>query len=306
MYKQTLLRFFVLFLCLSLLFSLCLPVFADFGDFGGDNDYGGGDDDYGGGYDWGGGYDNDYSYSSGSRDSGGDGGLDGAIIALIVIIFVVAIILTVSRSGQEENGRSFDVSELPDLEDIENYSEIDPNFSAVKLEEQLSNLYIQMQQCWQAKDIEPLRPYFTDAYFSQLDRQLDAYRKNGVTNFIDRPAVLSVKLEGFCQEDEEDHIYATVRTRIVDYRVDDHTGNTISGSRTAEKFMTYRYHLTRPTGMVSDSEDGVRSLSCPHCGAPVSVNESARCPYCGSLVTAENHDFVIARIEGIAQETKEL
>ena len=303
MKKQHFLRLAALLICVFMLCALCLPAFADFGDFGGDNDYGGGDYDYGGGggYDWGGG--SNYSYSGDSR--GGDDGGSGAIVALMVIIFVVAIVLTVSKAANDDGTRSYEAEELPDLEDIENYSYLDPGFSAVKLEEKLSNLYIQMQQCWQAKDIEPLRPYFTDAYFSQLDRQLDAYRRNGVTNFIDRPTVLSVKLEGFCQEDEEDHIYATVKTRIVDYRVDDHTGNTISGSRTAEKFMTYRYHLTRPTGMTTDSEDGVRSVSCPHCGAPVYINESAKCPYCGSLVTTEAHDFVIARIEGIAQETVE-
>ena len=302
MKKHRFLRLIAILICVFMICAVYLPVFADFGDFGGDNDYGGGGDyDYGGGYDWGGGY--DYSYSGDSR--GGDSGDSAAIVGFVALILVVGIVLAIAASQSGDGDRSFEVEDLPDLEDIENYSYIDPGFSAVKLEEKLSNLYIQMQQCWQAKDIEPLRPYFTDAYFSQLDRQLDAYRRNGVTNFIDRPVVLSVKLEGYCREDEEDHIYATVKTRIVDYKVDDHTGNTISGSRTAEKFMTYRYHLTRPTGMVTESEEGVRSVSCPHCGAPVSVNESARCPYCGSLVTTEATDFVIARIEGIAQETVE-
>ena len=293
MKKQTLLRLLALLLCICLLCTFSLPVLADFGDFAGDDDYGGGDD--GGGYD--GGYDGGYSYSS------SDGSADGNAYVFFLVIVLGLIVAAICSSSSGGGDRTGTIAELPDLEDIDRYSEIDPNFNAMKLTQKLSNLYIRMQQCWQAKDIEPLRPYFTDAYYSQLDRQLDSYRNRGVTNYIDRPAVLSVKLDGFCQKFGEDHIVATVKTRIVDYKIDDDTGALISGSRTAEKFMTYRWHLTRPTGQVTDSADGVRSVSCPHCGGPVALNETAKCPFCGSVVTAEPHDFVIAQIEGVSQRT---
>lgn len=309
MHKQPLLRIASFFLCLTLLCAICLPVFADFGDFSGDNDYGGGDygGDYGGGYDYdyGGGYSYSYVGSSSSRSSeAGDAGTQA--VAFILLLFLIIGILAASAgSVQEDESRASGAEELPALEPIDYYSDVDPQFSSSRLEQKLSNLYVQMQQCWQEKDIEPLRPYFTDAYFSQLDRQLAAYRRSGVTNYVDRPAVLRVKLEGWRREDEEDHIYATVKTRIVDYKLNDATGELISGSRTAEKFMTYRYHLTRPVGEVSERPDGLRAVSCPNCGAPLAINETAKCPFCGSIVTAASHDFVIARIEGISQRTEE-
>ena len=31
---------------------------------------------------------------------------------------------------------------------------------------------------------------------------------------------------------------------------------------------------------------------------------TAKCPYCDSVVTDEQHDFVISRITGISQKTK--
>ncbi len=341
--KNHLLKLLALLLCLALLCALCVPAFADFGDFGGDDDYGGGWDDddggdWGGGWDWGG-NDNDYDYSwSDSSDrSSGDGNVSpGVIIAIVIIGLVILIIRAVAASsnsgGSSEGGDSYEDSyeyrnnadkedfnpsrvrtrsasgpvlpeEYRDLKDIDRYADIDPSFSASKLKQKLSNLYIQMQQCWQDRNIESLRPYFTDAYYSQLERQLDAYRRKGVTNYIERPVVLSISLDGFCQEEGEDHIFATVNTRIVDYKLDDATGKLVSGSKSKEKFMTYRYHLTRPTGQHSDVGSGVRSVSCPHCGAPLSINESAKCPYCGSVVTVDAHEFVIAQIEGVAQRT---
>lgn len=349
MKKRYFIHLLALLLCFSLLFALCLPIFADFGDFGGDSDYGGGGGDYGGSYGGGGGYSGgggssrDYDWGSSSSSYGGSSG-DGEFSLPIVIIFIVIMIIAfVARALSDDSGsggssyqdsyeyrnrrddgyRSSDYrrsvssarssvsseTKKPDeyrfLKDISLYRDCDPNFSAAKLKQKLSNLYIQMQQCWQEKDIESLRPYFTDAYFSQLDRQLDAYRKKGITNCVDRPVVLNVRLDGFWQEGGEDHIYAILKTRIVDYKLEDGTGRLVSGSRTKERFMTYRYHLTRPTGQLSENEEGTRSVSCPHCGAPVSINETAKCPFCGSVVTADARDFVIAQIEGVSQQTVE-
>ena len=341
--KKHVLKLLALLLCLALLCAVCAPAFADWGDYAGDDDYGGGWDDddgggWGGGWDWGG-NDNDYDYSwSDSSDRSGGGGnvSPGVIIAIMIIGLVILIIRAVAASSDSggssggsdsyedsyeyrnsADGEDFNPSrvrtrsasgpvlpeEYRDLKDIDRYAGIDPGFSASKLKQKLSNLYIQMQQCWQDKNIESLRPYFTDAYFTQIDRQLDVYRRKGLTNYVERPVVLSVTLDGFCQEEGEDHIYATVNTRIVDYTLNDATGKLVSGSQKKEKFMTYRYHLTRPTGQHSDVGSGVRSVSCPNCGAPLSINESAKCPYCGSVVTVDAHEFVIAQIEGVAQRT---
>ncbi len=340
-------RLFALLLCFTLLCAVCVPAFADLGDFAGDNDYGGGggwdDGGGGGGWDWGGGggggYDYDWGDSSGSssRSSGGGDVSVGVLVAVVVVMIVIFLIRAAASSSDDGDSSGYEDSheyryhggddynsnynrtintarsyaeseptpeEYRNLKPIDRYSSIDPSFSAAKLKQKLSNLYIQMQQCWQAKDLDSLRPYFTDAYFSQLDRQLDDYRRKGITNYVERPVVLSVRFDGFCQEGGEDHIYATVRTRIVDYKLDDETGRLVSGSRSREKFMTYRWHLTRPTGLHSESEGGVRSVSCPNCGAPLSINESAKCPFCGSVVTADACDFVIAQIEGVAQRTE--
>ena len=171
------------------------------------------------------------------------------------------------------------------------------------MKEKLSNLYVRMQQCWQNKNIEELRPFFTDSFYSQMEMQLKGIIDAKQTNHIERIAVLSVELEGFTQSETEDKIYAEIKTRIIDYTLDDKTGNVVSGSKTAEKFMTYEWELTRPTGKKTAHGKGTKAVNCPNCGAPVEINKTARCPYCGSIITTENDEFVINTIKGVSQRT---
>ena len=115
--------------------------------------------------------------------------------------------------------------------------------------------------------------------------------------------MLDVNLRGFFQEGGDDHLVAELKTRITDYTVDEDTGALISGSKTAEKFMTYEWDLSRPTGTLTAAAGETTQRHCPNCGAPLSVNESAKCPYCDTVITFRDHDWTIYAVKGIAQRT---
>ena len=161
-----------------------------------------------------------------------------------------------------------------------------------------------MQNGWTAKNIESLRPYFTDALFTQMERSLQGYVQRGETNVVERIAVLDVTPLGFHQTSGEDHILLRLRTRITDYTVQDSTQKIVRGSRDQEKFMTYEWDLLRPTGTQTNAESGeTKRITCPGCGAPLDVNASARCPYCGTVIQQQAQDWVISAIRGIKQQT---
>ena len=85
---------------------------------------------------------------------------------------------------------------------------------------------------------------------------------------------------------------------------DDYTSEIVQGSQTAEKFMEYEWIITRKSGVVTTSETGgTRTVNCPHCGAPVDINKSAKCEYCDSILTVDSVDWVINTIKGISQHT---
>lgn len=283
-------------LCVCML-AVALSSRADFGSYSGDSDYGG--SDYSS---------SDYSSSDYSGYSSYDG--DDSDFSLGTTVFTLAIIIAIVLIGGLRKGKNsgsapvrHTVSRPANLRPISEYTAIDEGFSEAEMKEKLSNLYVRMQQCWQNKNIEELRPFFTDSFYSQMEMQLKGIIDAKQTNHIERIAVLSVELEGFTQSETEDKIYVEIKTRIIDYTLDDKTGNVVSGSKTAEKFMTYEWELTRPTGKKTVRSEETKAVNCPNCGAPVEINKTARCPYCGSIITTENDEFVINTIKGVSQRT---
>lgn len=273
---------------------------ADAGDFSGGGDYGGGD--YGGSSDWGSSTDWGSDTSGWTSDGGGIPFGGGAIAA---IIFIVILVTVFSKKGQ--SGTSQPVAPgaartvLPMT--IAQLKQMDPQFSEEALKERIGNLYIKMQAAWQQKDWEPMRASLSGALYNQMNSGVDAKIRSGQTNYIERIAILGVELTGFGQDDKHDIVTALLQTRIVDYTLEDATGKLVSGSRTAEKFMTYEWTLVRTKGAKTFVAGSDETKHCPNCGAPLDLNHTAKCNYCGAIIAAAEYDWVLNGIKGIAQRT---
>lgn len=309
---------------LLLTLSACAPLSrtrTDLGGFSGSSDYGSSDwgssSSWGGSSDWGSssswGSSSDWGSSGHYYGSSGDVELSDTfktILGAIIVFTVVIVIMAGKRkggasSGRPQQSRPAGASRTPGalLQPMAAYKELDGNFSEKQLSEKLSNLYVQMQECCTARDVEPLRPYFADPLYQQFARQMRELKSCKRTNYVERVAVLGVNLRGWRQIDGEDHIIAEISTRITDYTLEDETGRLVSGERDAEKFMVYEYDLSRPSGMKTAAEEDVANRHCPNCGAPLSINETARCPYCDSVITLREHDWTVCAIRGISQQT---
>ncbi|MDR0840632.1 MAG: 39S ribosomal protein L45 [Christensenellaceae bacterium] len=324
MKKSSSLLLAALLLCAVLLCPLLAQ--ADFGSFSGDSDYGsssgwdsGSSWDSGNSWDSGSSWDDDDSWGSGGSGgfiggstAGGDSGWvatpsgqssGGSFASFVVpVIIVVLIIVFISRRGKNNpvmpGGQ---LTAASALQPMDSYAAEDAGFNASALQEKLGNLYVQMQNAWQAKDLDPLRPYLTDAFYAQMERQLSDFARTNRTNYVERISVLSVLLRGWYRSGDSDHIVAALRTRIVDYTLDDNTGAVVAGNRSRELFMEYEWDMARPTGQVTGAASEMTSVHCPSCGAPLSINHSAKCPYCDAIVTLAEHDWAIFAIKGISQ-----
>ena len=311
-------RLLSLILAVLFVFSLGLAVHADFGGFSGDSDYGG-SYDYSSGYDD---YDYDYGYSSGGTyyyytDETEIPLSPGMVV--VVLVIVIGYLVVRSKIGTSGSGSGMTAAQAADkrrqaamnpgaartddarLQPIAQYAALDPSFNEIEFKEKLSNLYVQMQNHWTDRNLDPLRPYFTDALFTQMDRQIEQMKKAGRTNHVERITVLGVTLRGFFRQGGEDHMIAELQTRIVDYTVNDNDGSIVSGSDTIEKFMTYEWELTRTSGAETHQASGTETVVCPNCGAPVDINASAQCEYCDTVLTQASHNWAICSIKGISQ-----
>ena len=283
-----------------------MDAYADFGDFAGGDDYG----DYGGGGDYD--YDDDDSggwIGGGGSSGGGSGGaMNTYVIPLLITGVVIWIIIRRSKSqtGPGAGGKGkmpAGASPTVGLNPINTIYSWDPDFSAEKIQQRLSNLYVQMQNCWTAKDITPLRGDFTDDQFAQFDRQLQRYRDECQTSVIERIAVLDVALTGVKQDETHDILVANLSTRFTSYTLDDKTGNIVRGNRNEEKFMRYEWTLIRPKGAKTAVQSKDATFNCPNCGGAMNINKSAKCPYCDSIIEKVDFDWVISGIKGLSQRT---
>lgn len=304
-------RILVIACALTLVFSVAGK--ADFGSYSGNSDYGG---SYNSGGDGGGSYSGgDYGGSFGSGVTYGgiygspyddDSDSDFPVVLLVTAVIVVFIVFRYLK-GAGHASRGGQTVSVPQVSfrgrDIASYTEVDPDFDVQALSEKLANLYVQMQQAWTAKDIESVRPFFTDAFFAQMQNQLNQLIREHRTNYVESIAVLSVEPKTWYQEKEFDHIEVRLTARITDYTLDDDTKQLVSGSRDAEKFMVYQWDLSRKTGVRTEKIPKMRTVNCPNCGAPVSINATAKCPYCGSVITVRQEDWAICAIRGISQTT---
>lgn len=290
----------------------------DFGSFSGNSDYGGSSSSSSSSSSSeGGSFSDSGSYSSGMNfnlggtigflsDSGDD---DLGITFIVVVIIVIWMMISYSRNKrknqhEEFNRRNITIQEAQNLNPMNAYRELDPEFNEGRIKSIMSNLYVQMQNTWQDKDISSLRPYFTDEFYSQMDRQLEAFRRTGRTDYTERIAVLSVELKGWKQSGGMDYLIVRLQSRIVTYVLEDRTGKLVSGDMNREKFMEYEIELSRKTGIITNPEgDDIKTATCPHCGAPLKLNASAQCEYCGSVITRVNTNWAISGMKGISQRT---
>ncbi len=289
-----------------LLTILSLPAVghADAGFFSGGADYGGSS------YSGGGSYDGSGSSSGGSfnpvmifvdDEEQADSIWTGLVIVVAVVIVVIGFVGKKKQQPQQpEGGRPVARTTVDPVV----LRAKDPNFSVQAFLEKVANDYVQMQRCWQDKNWEPMRPLMTDALYSQFDRQLDELRRSGQTNYVERIAVLGSRIVEYRQDQVNDILTVELRTRIVDYTLEDATGALVSGSKTAEKFMTYEWTLIRSKDMVTPAADEVREIHCPNCGAPVAINKSAQCEYCGQVLETSTYDWVLSAVRGISQQTR--
>lgn len=312
--KKRLFRIISIAMCAVLLTFAVSALASDFGGFSGDSDY---SFDSGSSWssDWDSDYESDYGgggffpifigggtsdgYSSEMSCSGGD-----MLMVLIFVLIVLLVIWYINKNRQVPVTTTVQRTDDSALMPMDSYvANLDPQFSVVDMQKKLANLYVQMQDGWSAKDISSLRPYLTDELYEQSDRQLDDLRKARQTPHVERVSVLGSNLRGFFQKDGMDHIIAEMSTRINTYVTDDNTGAIVRGDQNTEKFMTYEWDLVRPTGTLTGSEPPMQAINCPNCGAPVSINKTAKCPYCDTVITVKANDWVLASIKGLSQRS---
>lgn len=291
-------RLIALAAALILLFGLAATQFslADFGNFdtydsgGWDSSDSGGWSDYGSSY-----YDDD---DSDSRLS-----LPSAVIVLIIIIFVIIKMkkgaATPNMQGQPSTFKQPVSFTNRNAEISEAIRAKDPSFNCDKFLSFVREAYLNLQSSWSSRDMEPMRLLLSEELFAQTSHQVEEYKRLGRVNRMERIAVQDAFLAQYASDNEKEslgvYLYATQK----DYIIDEKTGRILEGTDQQFRHSQYLITFIRKAGHTTQVGGEMQARNCPNCGAPLEITSAGRCAYCGSIITNEDHDWVIAAMRRV-------
>ena len=242
------------------------------------------------------------SSSSYSGSYSGGGGIEGLVI-LAILFIIIAVAKKKGFHPRNNINKNRVVNRTPEMlhnsaNVVKQIKAVDPEFNEEEFLRFAKNLYVRLQNAWTKRDWEPMRPYESVELFEQHRMQLQEYIDTNRINVVDRIAVNAATLYQFKQEGGKDTLSIYLKATKKDYIIDATTKEVLEGNKYADRVTVYQMVFERKTGILSKAAtEEVETTNCPNCGAPTNITSSGRCEYCGSLITTDNHDWVLTRLE---------
>lgn len=253
------------------------------------------------------------THSSGGSAAGAVGGFFAALFIIPFLIIVIIIVLVIVFVMKKKGGGMPDISIQQQeaaavVQDpaylrqaLVELRERDPNFSEDLFISRINNMFIQLQEAWQAKDWKKVRPFESDELFNQHARQLQELIDSQTTNVVDDIGILRTEISDYHDNGATESLDVYMRVRYKDYIIDDNSGKVVEGDPNREYFMEYELVMSRKKGVTTRLAQNTVVSTCPNCGANVSINASGECEYCNSVVSNGDFDWVLTRMDVLSQ-----
>ncbi len=108
----------------------------------------------------------------------------------------------------------------------------DPGFDETYFLEVASDVFFQIQAGWAGRDLSTYRHLLGDQLAAEYERHFDEMRAAGRINKLDNVAVRNVEIGAAGQRDGEDFITVLFTATLLDYTIDEQSGEVVEGSRT--------------------------------------------------------------------------
>ena len=249
-------------------------------------------------------WDYDYDYDSGSNYTyiGGGSPLPGIII-FIIIVAISMYVKSKQKNNWQMPKQQFQTQNYAYKSEEEVEKEVKAVDELFNKEEFLSwsrDLFVKLQEAWTARDWSTIRVFETNELFEQHHKQLQDYIDRKQINKMERICVKSATLSDFRQTGDKDILTVILKSRMVDYIIDEETGKVLKGDKVTDRHSTYKLEFIRKTGVkTKPGSNQINTTNCPNCGAPTQITSSGKCEYCGSVITTGEHSWALANLEKI-------
>lgn len=131
---------------------------------------------------------------------------------------------------------------------LANIRRMDAGFDPVRFSDTASDIFFKVQAAWMSRDMGQAGAVITPEMVDILQKDCDRLRGQGRINRLDNIAVRSVTVTEAWQESGQDYVTVDFLANLLDYTVDERSGQVVEGSRTEpvkfEEFWTFM----RPVG----------------------------------------------------------
>ncbi|MBU4233036.1 MAG: Tim44 domain-containing protein [Desulfobacterales bacterium] len=131
---------------------------------------------------------------------------------------------------------------------LANIRQYDPYFDEAKFQEWGTDTFFKIQGAWANRDMATVRTLLTDEMYRIFQGDADSLKAQKKINRLENIAVRSVDITEAWQESGSDFITVRVFANLLDYNVDETSGQVVEGSKTDPvKFEEY-WTFTRSVG----------------------------------------------------------
>lgn len=126
--------------------------------------------------------------------------------------------------------------------------QMDPAFDEQRFKDQGMDHFFKVQGAWANRDLSTIRTALTDEMYRILQEDAEELKRKGQINRLENIAIRTVDITEVWQEAGRDFITIRFCANLLDYTVDESSGQVLTGSKTEPvKFDEY-WTFTRPVG----------------------------------------------------------
>jgi predicted lipid-binding transport protein (Tim44 family) len=126
--------------------------------------------------------------------------------------------------------------------------QLDPLFAEDKFKDQAMDYFFKIQGAWVDRDMSTVKHLLTTDMFDLLQEDAEKMRSDGLINRLENIAVREVNSTEAWQESGQDYLTLRVYATLLDFTLDEKTGEIVAGSKIEPvKFEEY-WTFTRPVG----------------------------------------------------------
>jgi predicted lipid-binding transport protein (Tim44 family) len=111
-------------------------------------------------------------------------------------------------------------------------AQMDPGFDETRFRDGCLDTFFKIQGAWAVRDMSPVRNLLTDEMYRTIENDAERLKTEKKINKLDNIAVRTTDIVEAWQESGKDYITVRFYANLLDYTVDEATGQVVTGSRT--------------------------------------------------------------------------